>query len=73
LNAIFGDNDDPDVWAKIWRMQTRLLGIIPYYMFVECDTGAKHYFEVSLARAWKIYREAVKQVSGLSRTVRGPP
>jgi KamA family protein len=64
-------NDDPDVWGKMWRMQTRL-GIIPYYMFVERDTGAKHYFEVPLARAWKIYREAVKQVSGLSRTVRGP-
>ncbi len=64
-------NDDPDVWGKMWRMQTRL-GIIPYYMFVERDTGAKHYFEVPLARAWHIYREAVKQVSGLSRTVRGP-
>ena len=64
-------NDDPDVWGKMWRMQTRL-GIIPYYMFVERDTGAKHYFEVPLARAWEIYREAIKQVSGLSRTVRGP-
>lgn len=64
-------NDDPDVWGRMWRTQTRL-GIIPYYMFVERDTGAKHYFEVPLARAWGIYREAVKQVSGLSRTVRGP-
>ncbi|MFC1747556.1 KamA family radical SAM protein [Pseudomonadota bacterium] len=64
-------NDDPDVWAKMWRMQTRL-GIVPYYMFVERDTGAKCYFEVPLARAWEIYREAMKQVSGLSRTVRGP-
>jgi len=64
-------NDDPDVWAKMWKMQTRL-GIIPYYMFVERDTGAKNYFEVPLARAWNIYHEAIKQVSGLSRTVRGP-
>jgi L-lysine 2,3-aminomutase len=64
-------NDDPDVWGKMWRMQTHL-GIIPYYMFVERDTGARHYFEVPLTRAWHIYREAVKQVSGLSRTVRGP-
>jgi len=64
-------NDDPDVWAKMWKMQTRL-GIIPYYMFVERDTGAKHYFEVPLAKAWNIYHEAIKQVSGLSRTVRGP-
>ena len=64
-------NDDADVWAKMWRMQTQM-GIIPYYMFVERDTGAKRYFEVPLHRAWDIYREAVKQVSGLSRTVRGP-
>ena len=64
-------NDDPDVWGKMWRMQTHL-GVIPYYMFVERDTGARHYFEVPLTRAWHIYREAVKQVSGLSRTVRGP-
>ncbi len=64
-------NDNPDVWGKMWRMQTRL-GIIPYYMFIERDTGAKHYFEVPLARAWEIYHQAIKQVSGLSRTVRGP-
>ena len=64
-------NDDPNVWAKMWRMQTRL-GIIPYYMFVERDTGAKHYFEVPLAKVYHIYREALKQVSGLSRTARGP-
>ncbi len=64
-------NDDPDVWGKMWKMQTRL-GIVPYYMFIERDTGAKQYFDIPLARAWDIYREAVKQVSGLSRTVRGP-
>ncbi|MDH5326857.1 MAG: lysine 2,3-aminomutase [Gammaproteobacteria bacterium] len=64
-------NDDAEVWAKMWQMQTRL-GIIPYYMFVERDTGAKEYFQVPLHRAWNIYREALKKVSGLSRTVRGP-
>jgi len=64
-------NDDPDVWAKMWRMQLGL-GIVPYYMFVERDTGAKRYFEVPLARAWDIYREAIQQVSGLARTARGP-
>ncbi len=64
-------NDDAEVWATMWRMQTQL-GIIPYYMFVERDTGAKRYFEVPLYKAWEIYRDAVTQVSGLSRTVRGP-
>ena len=64
-------NDDPDVWAKMWNEQVRL-GIIPYYMFVERDTGAKNYFEVPLVRAWEIYREAMQRVSGLGRTARGP-
>ena len=64
-------NDDAEVWAKMWKMQVRL-GIVPYYMFVERDTGARNYFEVPLVRAWEIYRDAMKQVSGLARTARGP-
>lgn len=64
-------NDSADVWARMWKRQVQL-GIIPYYMFVERDTGAKRYFEVPLARAYEIYRDAIQQVSGLARTVRGP-
>lgn len=64
-------NDDPAVWAKLWRLQVKL-GIVPYYMFAERDTGARAYFEVPLVRAWQIYREAMQQVSGLARTARGP-
>ena len=64
-------NNDADVWAKMWRMQVKL-GLIPYYMFVERDTGAKRYFEIPLARAWEVYREAMQQISGLARTARGP-
>ncbi|MGD8709558.1 MAG: lysine 2,3-aminomutase [Ectothiorhodospiraceae bacterium] len=64
-------NDDPEAWSDLWREQVRL-GVIPYYMFVERDTGARHYFEVPLARAWEIYREAMQRVSGLGRTARGP-
>jgi len=64
-------NDHPDVWAKLWQRQVEL-GIIPYYMFVERDTGARRYFEVPLAQAWRIYRRAIQQVSGLARTARGP-
>jgi hypothetical protein len=45
---------------------------VPYYMFLERDTGPKNYFEVPLVRAWEIFRDAYKQVSGLARTVRGP-
>ncbi len=64
-------NDDPEPWASMWRTQVRL-GIVPYYMFVERDTGARHYFAVPLARAWEIFRDAYRRVSGLARTVRGP-
>jgi hypothetical protein len=41
-------------------------------MFVERDTGAKHYFAVPLARALDIFNGAYRQTSGLERTVRGP-
>lgn len=64
-------NDNAADWAKTWKLQVQL-GIVPYYMFVERDTGAQHYFEVPLAQAWEVYREAVQEVSGLGRTARGP-
>lgn len=64
-------NDSADLWAEMWRRQVRL-GAVPYYMFVERDTGPKNYFEVPLVRAWEIFIDAYKQVSGLARTARGP-
>jgi KamA family protein len=64
-------NDDPAIWAELWDRQVDL-GCIPYYMFVARDTGAQHYFAIPLVRAWEIFREAYKNVSGLARTVRGP-
>lgn len=64
-------NDDVDQWVTMWKMQVAQ-GMIPYYMFVERDTGARHYFEIPLIEAWDIYRTAMKQVPGLCRTARGP-
>jgi KamA family protein len=64
-------NADAQLWARMWRKQVQL-GIIPYYMFIERDTGAKQYFELPLVKAWEIYRDAINQVSGLARTARGP-
>ena len=55
----------------MWRTQVRM-GMVPYYMFVERDTGPRDYFAVPLARAWEIFRDAYQGVSGLCRTVRGP-
>ncbi len=64
-------NASSEVWEKMWKKQVSL-GMIPYYMFIARDTGAKHYFDVPLYEAWKIYKGAISKVSGLARTVRGP-
>lgn len=64
-------NDSPEGWRELWQKQVSL-GIIPYYMFVERNTGASRYFQVPLAQAIEIYRKAVSSVSGLGRTARGP-
>lgn len=64
-------NDSAESWRRNWTDQVQL-GISPYYMFVERDTGPRGYFEIPLARALDIYRSAFSQVSGLARTARGP-
>jgi len=64
-------NAEASVWARMWRQQVNL-GMIPYYMFVVRDTGAQHYFGITLENAWRIFREAYQKTSGLARTVRGP-
>lgn len=64
-------NDSADTWADMWKTQVNL-GLVPYYMFVERDTGAVDHFAVPLTRAHKIFTDAFSQMSGLGRTVRGP-
>lgn len=64
-------NDDPEVWRLMWEKQVSL-GAVPYYMFVQRDTGPMTYFKVPLVEAFRIFTEAYRCVSGLARTVRGP-
>jgi len=64
-------NDRTDDWVDMWTAGVQL-GAIPYYMFVERDTGAKNYFEMPLARCWELFQSAFQRVSGMARTVRGP-
>lgn len=64
-------NDRPEVWVKMWKRQLEL-GMIPYYFFIARNTGAQHFFAVSLGRAWEIFRDAYSSVSGIHKTVRGP-
>ena len=64
-------NDSAAVWTELLQKQIRA-GAVPYYMFVERDTGPRQYFEVPLYRALEIFNRAYGSVSGLGRTIRGP-
>ncbi|WP_378730461.1 KamA family radical SAM protein [Nocardia brasiliensis] len=64
-------NDDAATWAQLWRAELAQ-GAVPYYLFVERDTGPHNYFKVPLARAVAIFAEAYRSLPGLARTVRGP-
>lgn len=64
-------NDNPRAWADLWRTQVAQ-GVVPYYMFLPRDTGARAYYQVPLSRALKIFNEAQSTLSGIGRTARGP-
>jgi KamA family protein len=64
-------NDRPDAWTRLWRAELAV-GAVPYYLFVERDTGPHEYFKVPLVRAAEIFQAAYRDLPGLARTVRGP-
>lgn len=64
-------NDEPAAWARLWQRQVAL-GCVPYYLFVERETGARRYYQLPLLRALEVYQEATRACSGLGRTARGP-
>ncbi len=64
-------NDDAGMWARMWKKQVKM-GLVPYYMFAARDTGPKSYFTLTLDESYRIFSKAIRQVSGLARTVRGP-
>lgn len=64
-------NDNANTWTEMWRAELAA-GAIPYYMFVERDTGPHDYFKVPLAEALDIFQTAYRRLPGLARTVRGP-
>ncbi|MEU6670098.1 lysine 2,3-aminomutase [Streptomyces sp. NPDC046727] len=64
-------NDDARTWTRLWRAELSA-GVVPYYLFVERDTGPHDYFKVRLARAVDIFHKAYRELPGLARTVRGP-
>jgi len=66
-----GVNDTSGEWAQLWTEQTAV-GIVPYYFFVERDTGAHRFYSVPIFKALDVYTTAIQGVSGLARTARGP-
>lgn len=68
---IGGINDDSDTLNKLWSIELAM-GAVPYYMFVERDTGPYEYFRVPLSTAIDVFRAAWRSLPGLARTIRGP-
>ncbi len=64
-------NAGADIWAGMWQTQVEL-GMIPYYMFVERETGPYQYFSLPLARVYEMFTEAVRESGSFAKTVTGP-
>ncbi|MBW6460861.1 MAG: lysine 2,3-aminomutase [Bacteroidales bacterium] len=64
-------NDSWEVWSEMWKKQVNL-GMIPYYMFVERQTGPYDYFSVPLKRVYNIYQRAIRHSASFAKTVTAP-
>lgn len=66
---IHGVNDDSDTLARLYRKLSSI-GVPPYYLFQGRPTRGNAIFEVPIVQAWKMFQEALTQVSGLGRRAR---
>ena len=66
-----GVNDDPAAWEALWKTGART-GMIPNDMYIERDAGPNGFFDVKLARAHEIFRQAYSRIPAAARTARGP-
>jgi KamA family protein len=64
-------NNDSDAWARMWKKQVQL-GMVPYYMFIERETGPYEYFSIPLAEVYQMYQNAIRETGSFSKTVTGP-
>lgn len=64
-------NNDSDAWARMWKKQAQL-GMVPYYMFIERETGPYEYFSIPLANVYRMYQEAIRESGSFAKTVTGP-
>lgn len=64
-------NNSSEIWAEMWKKQVNL-GLIPYYMFIERETGPFEYFNIPLADIYRMYNRAIKLTGSLAKTVTAP-
>lgn len=64
-------NDDSAAWAQMWKKQVSL-GMIPYYMFIERETGPYDYFQIPLAEGYQLYQKAIIESGSFAKTITGP-
>lgn len=64
-------NDSSAVWSGMWEKQVAL-NMIPYYMFVERQTGPYDYYSLPLSKVYAIYQGAVKNSASFAKTVTAP-
>ncbi len=64
-------NKSSSLWADMWTKQVNL-GLIPYYMFIERETGPFEYFQIPIAEVYTIYNEAIRLTGSLAKTVTAP-
>lgn len=64
-------NDAPEIWRDMWTKQVHL-GMIPYYMFIERETGPYEYFGLPIARVYDIYHNAIRESASFAKTLTAP-
>ncbi len=64
-------NDAPEIWREMWTKQVNL-GMIPYYMFIERETGPYEYFGLPIARVYDIYHNAIRESASFAKTLTAP-
>ncbi|MFU8842334.1 MAG: hypothetical protein ACNA7V_00855 [Bacteroidales bacterium] len=64
-------NNTSQDWAQMWQLQVSL-GLIPYYMFIERETGPYEYFSVPIAEVYRIFQDTIRETGSFAKTVTGP-
>lgn len=64
-------NDNVENWTRMWTRQAEI-GMIPYYMFIERETGPYEYFQIPISKVFSLYQDAIRQTGSLAKTVTAP-